>query len=304
MANLLIPADVPKDKQEQFKQNYNAITKNKDRLFLFACDQKIEHWHDDFDPDDPNIADDAIDPEHFFRIASQGNIGAMATQLELIARYGLQYPQLNYVAKLNSKTNLTPDTKDPESAPLWDVDQVVVMQQESKLQFRAIGVTVYPGSEFEADMMNFAAQSIFDAHQHGLLAIVWMYPRGKAIKDPSNVDLIAGAAGAANALGADFVKIKPPLDKSGKQSAELLTEVVAAAGNTKVICSGGKQVKAEQFLQTVYDQIHMGNVAGTAIGRNVFQHELAYAVSMTEAISAIVYDDASTKEAAKLLHTS
>ena len=50
-----VPADVPERKQNIFIKNYNAITRNTDRLFLFSCDHKIEHlnkttyqrvWHE------------------------------------------------------------------------------------------------------------------------------------------------------------------------------------------------------------------------------------------------------------------
>lgn len=40
----------------------------------------------------------------------------------------------------------------------------------------------------------------------------WMYHRGKNIKE-EDIDIIAGGAGVAAALGADFVKVKYPLNK-------------------------------------------------------------------------------------------
>ena len=68
----------------------------------------------------------AIHPEHLFRIASQGNIGAMATHLGLIARYAQQYPTINYIAKLNGKTNLIPlNNKIQKVHLLWTVDDVM-----------------------------------------------------------------------------------------------------------------------------------------------------------------------------------
>ncbi len=221
MNEINIPADVPQHAEREFIDNYYAITRNSNRLFLFSCDQKIEHLHDAFDPDNEAIHEDAVHPEHLFKIAAQGDIGAMATQLELIARYGKQYPTVNYIAKLNSKTNLIPsEQQDPVSAPLWDVDNLVTLKKDSQLLINGIGVTIYLGSEFEDEMLSFASEAIFNAHQHGLVAILWMYPRGKAIENETDAHLLAGAAGAANALGADFVKIKAPSPTDTQSSAE------------------------------------------------------------------------------------
>ncbi len=297
MNTILVPADVPKEKEQDFINNYNAITRGTNRLFLFACDQKIEHLHDAFDPDNAKIHEDALHPEHLFQIASQGNIGAMATQLELIARYAKQYPSVQYVAKLNSKTNIASKEQDPKSAPLWDVADVVTLQKESGLNIRGVGVTIYLGSEFENDMLSFASETIFHAHQHGLVALVWMYPRGKAIQNETDAHLLAGAAGAANALGADFVKIKPPTAADGISSAQLLQKIVAAAGNTKVICAGGKKIEQEQCITTLYEQLTEGGIAGAAMGRNIFQLSLPKAIALTKAVSALVYDNATAQKA-------
>lgn len=302
MNEIIIPADVPPKAEQEFIANYRAITRNSNHLFIFSCDQKIEHLHDAFDPHNPAIHPDAIHPEHLFQIAHQGDIGAMATQLELIARYGKQYPGIHYIAKINSKTNLIPaDQQDPLSAPLWDLDDVLAIKKDANLAINGIGVTVYLGSEFEEEMLSFAAQALFDAHQQGLIGIVWMYPRGKAITHDTDAHLLAGAAGAANALGADFVKIKPPSATSDTSSAEALQEIVAAAGNTKVICAGGSKLPIKDYVQILYDQLNIGNTAGAAIGRNIFQRSLPEAIALTRAISSIVYDGLTPQKAMALV---
>lgn len=40
-----------------------------------------------------------------------------------------------------------------------------------------------------------------------LSAVLWMYPRGKAVKDEKEPRLIARATGVAACLGSDFVKV-------------------------------------------------------------------------------------------------
>lgn len=292
MNSIVIPADVPRKMHETFIANYTKITQNTSRLFLFSCDQKIEHLHDDFDPEFTTTSTESSNPEHFFKIAHEGRIGAMATQLELIARYGAPYKTVPYIAKLNSKTNIIPaKSQDPLSAPLWSIDNVMRVKNESQLSICGIGITMYPGSKYEPHMMTFAARAIFQAHQYGLVAILWMYPRGKSVINENDPHLIAGVAGMANALGADFVKIKAPTQ------LQALPKIVTAAGNTKVIVSGGAQVSREQFLKTLYDQLHNGGIAGAAVGRNIFQHNLPQAVQLTKAIAALIYDNASLAKA-------
>ena len=44
-----------------------------------------------------------------------------------------------------------------------------------------IGYTIYIGSEYEHEMMSEAAQLIRQAHELGMISVVWMYPRGAAV---------------------------------------------------------------------------------------------------------------------------
>lgn len=292
-----IPADVPSAQQQEYTKNYNAITHNTDRLFIFSCDQKIEHLNRDFYGQD--IDPDDNDPEHLFYIASHATVGAMATQLGLLAQYGPQYPYVNYLVKLNSKTDLVPG--DPVSENLWTVDDVLAFKKETRLPILGIGYTVYLGSEHEAVMLTQAAQAVLQAHKHGLIAVVWMYPRGKNVKNEHSGELIAGAAGVAATIGADFAKIYPPEPDENKTTLQWLSVAAEAAGKTKLICSGGHKIEPETFLQQLYDQIHSGNTAGCAVGRNIHQRPSTQAIAFTNAIAAIVYDNANVRDA---LHIS
>ena len=71
---------------------------------LFAGDQKIEHLNKDFYG--KGIAKEDNNPEHLFRIASKATIGGFAAQYGMITHYGRDYKNINYIVKLNSKTNL------------------------------------------------------------------------------------------------------------------------------------------------------------------------------------------------------
>ncbi|MGC8504104.1 MAG: aldolase [Acidithiobacillus sp.] len=295
------PIGIPAESRRRFEENYRLATQDKGRLFLMAGDQKVEHLNDDFIGG--QVASDDADPEHLFHIASEAPVGCFATQLGLISRYGMDYKDIPYLIKLNSKTHLVrSEQRDPLSLQWQSMEQVAEFVRYSGLRVVGVGYTIYPGSEYEAAMLTEASQMIFAAHQLGLLAVVWAYPRGKAVgAQEQDAHLIAGAAGLGACLGADFVKVNPPLNAQGEMEAKLLGEAVAAAGRTQVICAGGKETSAEDFLQRLYDQIHTGGTAGCATGRNVHQRSQQEAVRFCQAIHAIAVENKGVDDAVKLL---
>lgn len=301
MNNHSAPIGIPAESHRRFTENYRLATQDKDRLFLMAGDQKVEHLNDDFIGG--QVASDDADPEHLFHIASEAPVGCFATQLGLISRYGMDYKDIPYLIKLNSKTHLVrSEQRDPLSLQWQSMEQVAEFIRYSGLRVVGVGYTIYPGSEYEAAMLTEASRMIFAAHQMGLLAVIWAYPRGKAVgAREQDAHLIAGAAGLGACLGADFVKLNPPVNAQGEMEAKLLGEAVAAAGRTQVICAGGKETSAEDFLQRLYDQIHTGGTAGCATGRNVHQRSQPEAVRFCQAIHAIVLENRGVEDAVKLL---
>ncbi|MDD4498501.1 MAG: aldolase, partial [Methanosarcinaceae archaeon] len=207
--DVIVPLDVPATMRDTYVKNYMKITRSSGRLMLFAGDQKVEHLNSDFYGE--GIPEDDADPEHLFRIAAQSKIGVFATQLGLIARYGMDYRDVPYLVKVNSKTNLVKTGQaDPFSNLWYDMAQLAEFKENSGLDILGVGYTLYLGSEFEGDMLEQAAQVIYEAHQHGMITVLWIYPRGEAVKDEKDPHLIAGASGVGACLGADFVKVNYP----------------------------------------------------------------------------------------------
>lgn len=294
-ADVRVPMDVPAESRDTYIANYLKATRETGRLMLFACDQKIEHMNKDFYGEGIDIAD--CEPQHLFEIGKNGVIGVLAGQRGLVAQYAADYPEINYLIKMNSKTNLIKTSQeDPYSPQLTDLEAVLQMR-ENGVNVVGLGYTIYLGSEYEATMMAEAGQLIAQAHELGLLVVLWIYPRGKAVTAEKDPDLIAGAAGVALCLGADFVKVNPPKPEDGKTPAEALSIAAKAAGRTGLVCAGGGTVDAKTFLTQLYDQIHVGGACGNATGRNIHQRSLDEAVRLTKAISAITLADASVDEA-------
>lgn len=296
--DVIVPLDVPKAMRETYVKNYMEITKGSGRLMLFAGDQKVEHLNDDFYGE--GVPEDDADPEHLFKIASKAKIGVFAAQLGLIARYGMDYKDVPYLVKVNSKTNLVETSQaDPFSNLWYDMDQVVQFKENSGLNILGVGYTIYLGSEFEAEMLVQAAQVIYDAHQQGMLSVLWIYPRGTAVKDEKDPHLIAGATGVGACLGTDFVKVNYP-KKEGAKSAEIFKEAIKAAGRTRVVCAGGTSDEGEAFLKKLYEQIHISGAMGNATGRNVHQKPLDEAIRMCNAVYALTVEDVSVEKALKI----
>ncbi len=294
-----IPADVPLGKREAFLQNFKEVTNDTARLMLFAGDQKIEHLNNDFYG--PGIAPDDNDPEHLFKIAANAKIGVFATQFGLICRYGNDYPDIPYLVKMNSKTNIIPyDVKDPYSKQMIDFEALLALKYESGLNIKGVGYTVYIGSEYEREMFHEALTLTHQAHKEGLLSVIWLYPKGRFIEDEHDPHLIAGAAGVAACLGADFIKVKVPYE-NGVFKPELLHEAVGAAGRCGILCEGGKKIDEETFLRQLYEQIHIGGTRGNGTGRNIHQRPLDEAIRFANAIYAITREDKSVEEALKIV---
>jgi fructose-bisphosphate aldolase/6-deoxy-5-ketofructose 1-phosphate synthase len=293
-----IPFDVPAKSRTAYLENFSMMTRGTGRLMLFAGDQKVEHLNDDFSG--PAIHSDDGDPEHLFRIASRAKIGVFAAQMGLIAQYGKDYKTVPYLVKLNSKTHLVKtEQRDPISTAWYSVPQIVKFKKQTGLSITGIGYTIYLGSEYENEMLREAAQIVHQAHEYGFVTILWIYPRGKGVKNEKDPHLIAGACGVAACLGSDFVKVNAP-KKDGESSAQLLQEGVRAAGRTRVVCAGGSSTDASAFLQELHEQIHIGGAAGNATGRNIHQRSLPEAIRMCNAIYAVTIENADPEMAMKI----
>ncbi|HTW96320.1 MAG TPA: aldolase [Candidatus Methylomirabilis sp.] len=299
MQKIHVPYTVPAGKKAEYLKNWEIATRGTGKLFMFACDQKVEHLNDDFVA--PGLDPEIADPRHYFEIAKRAHIGVLGSQLGLIAKYADICPKVPFLIKANSKTNLIKrNSRDPFSNRWLPMDDVIKFKKKSGLNIVGVGYTVYIGSEFESESFGQAARIVHDAHQEGLLAVVWMYPRGRAVKNEEDVHLLAGGAGVAVCLGADFVKISYPYSQATAATAKKFREVITAAGRTGVICIGGKKMPVKKFLEQIHNQINLAGTSGVAIGRNIFQHPLEEAVRMADSIAAVALYGYSAANAYKI----
>lgn len=232
----------------------SKITKN-GRAFFLAYDQGIEHGPTDFN-------DENVDPAYVLKIADSGCFTGVIVQKGIAEKY---YSQKGYkvplIVKLNGKTNLVKN-KDPYSP------QVCTVKEALLYGAKAVGYTIYIGSEYESLMIKEFGKIEQEAEEAGVPVIAWMYPRGRGgnVPDENDPKIIAYAARVGLELGADIVKIRYTGDVASFKWA------VAAAGKTKVVVMGGSKMGESVFLNLVKEVLEAGAI-GMAVGRNVWQAE-------------------------------
>jgi len=232
------------------KINFLELVRKGKAMFL-AYDQGMEHGPTDFN-------DKNVDPEYIIEIAEKGGFTGLIFQKGVAEKYidSIKKSKVPLIVKLNGKTALVKG--DPVSRQLCSVEEAAA------LGARAVGYTIYIGSQHEEEMFTEFVKIQMQAHKKGLPVIAWIYPRGKGVKGKKKRDLLAYATRIGLEIGADIVKIQSTGNKDD------LAWAVKSAGKTKVVIAGGLKKDERELLKEVRDGINVG-ITGIAIGRNVWQ---------------------------------
>ncbi len=220
------------------------------KVMILAYDQGFEHGPIDFDEKN-------VDPSYIMKIAKNGYYTGVVFQEGVAARYYDKKSDIPLIVKLNGKTSFY--SEEPLSLQLCTVDKAI------ELGAKAVGYTIYVGSEHEEEMLVEFSKIEDEAHAKGLEVIAWMYPRGsKVLGRESERDTVAYGARLGLELNADYVKVPYTGD------VESFSWVVKAAGKTGVLAQGGKKTDWENLEEEVSGVMKAG-AKGIAIGRNVWQ---------------------------------
>lgn len=253
----------------------DAITRDGKALIL-AMDHGLEHGPVDFEP-----VPETIDPETVFDVSTHDAVTAMAVQKGVAEQYYPSYEDdVSLLAKLNGTSNLW--MGEPYSPQNWSVDYA------AELGADAIGYTVYAGSNHEPEMFQEFRDAQERAREHDLPVVMWSYPRGQGLKNDRKDETIAYASRIALELGADVAKVKYPGTPEGMEWA------VDAAGDVKVIMSGGSKTDDLAFLKMVEGTINAGG-SGLAVGRNVWQRDNP--IEILDALEKVIFEEQSAEEA-------
>ena len=238
----------------------------KDKIMILACDQGFEHGPVDFNELN-------IDPQYIFDIALEGKFTAVALQAGIAKQYYVgKNKDVPLIVKLNGKTRW--DSKNPLSL------QHTSVEYANRLGASAVGYTIYLGSTHEQQMFVEFGKICEEAHKFGMSAVCWMYPRGDAVQNDLDTDLLAYGARIAFELGADVIKLKYNGD------VKAMRWVIKSAGKSKVIFAGGDKVSEEEFEEFSRKTIESGG-SGLAVGRNVWQSKSP--LKLSRALRKIIF---------------
>jgi class I fructose-bisphosphate aldolase len=246
------------------------------KVLILAMDHGLEHGPVDFEP-----VPETIDPETVFDVATHDAVTAMAVQKGVAEAYYPDYEDdVNLLVKLNGTSNLW--MGEPDSAVNCSVDYA------DDIGADALGFTLYGGSNHEIEMAEEFRDAQEAAREHDLPMVMWSYPRGQGLKNDRDPETIAYGTRLALELGADVAKVKYP------GSREAMEWAVDAAGDVKVVMSGGSKTDDLAFLKQVEDCIAAGG-KGLAVGRNVWQRENP--MEILDALEKVIYDEMTAEEA-------
>lgn len=265
------------------------------KLVILPVDQGVEHGPGRSFA--PNPA--GYDPRYHFELAIEAGLNAYAAPLGFLEAGARDYAgDLPLILKLNNRENLN-NERDPNQALTGSIEAAL------RLGCVAIGYTVYPGSALRIEMYEKLQALTEEAKRHGLVVVVWSYPRGSAIsKDGETaLDVSAYAAQIAAQLGAHIIKVKPPTafveqeearkayEKAGMPTATLAERIKhvvdsSFAGRRVVIFSGGA-AKGEAEIYEEIRGIRDGGGFGSIMGRNAFQRPRDKALELLQNVVQI-----------------
>ncbi len=148
----------------------------------------------------------------------------------------------------------------------------------------AISVHVNLGGEDDDRLLQDLGSTATACARFGMPLLAMMYPRGPAIKNPYDVEVVKHVARVGAELGADVVKTL----YTG--SPDTFREVVRGCP-VPVLVAGGPKLDSERAALEMVEGSLASGASGVSFGRNIFQAKDP--MGMTRAIARILFDGAS-----------
>ena len=264
------------------------------RLMILPIDQGLEHGPRDF-----FVNPESLNPEFQLRLALEGGFSAIAFQVGLAEKYLRTFAgKVPLILKINGKTEIPPDDEafSPCNATVEDA---------VRLGADAVGYTSYIGSPRQDDDFVQFGRVRREAERVGMPVIMWAYPRGKDMERKGGRDSLYAvdyAARIAQELGADVVKVNfPKVDESRRAQypkeyqklklgkREMIEKVVASAGRTLTLMSGGSKRGDAELFDDVRAALEAG-VTGFIFGRNMWQRRFGEALQVAGKITKMTQE--------------
>lgn len=286
--------DLPTGKKTRLYRLLYKYGPGHGRMMVLPIDQGLEHGPRDF-----FVNPESLNPEFELRLALEGGFSAIAFQIGLAEKYLKAFAgKVPLILKINGKTEIPPD--DEAFSPCH-----ASVEDAVRLGAEAVGYTCYIGSpRQDEDFIQFGKVRR-EAERAGLPVIMWAYPRGKFMEVKGGRDSLYAvdyAARVAQELGADVVKVNYPKVDEEKRAQypkeyrelnyskrEMLEKVVASAGRTLTLMSGGAKRTDAELFDDVKAALEAG-VTGFIFGRNMWQRRFGEALEVSGRISKMCQD--------------
>ncbi|MEM9373882.1 MAG: class I fructose-bisphosphate aldolase [Planctomycetota bacterium] len=288
---------------------------------ILPVDQGIEHSAGASFAPNP----DYFDAENIVKLAIEGGCNAVCSTVGVLGITARKYAhKIPYLVKFNHNELMTyPNTFN--QIPFGTIKQCWEMGAA------AVGATIYFGSEESGDQIQYVADMFHEAHEYGMVTVLWCYIRNNAFKkDGVDYHSAADLTGQANHLGstiqADIVKQKLPTNNGGftalntgdssygKFDKRIYTELAGSdengqgghlidlcryqlanqyMGRVPLINSGGASSGAGDLKEAVTTAVINKRAGGMGLisGRKAFQRPLGEGAALLQAIQDVYLDD-------------
>ena len=279
---------------------------------ILPVDQGIEHAAGASFAKNP----DYFDPENIVKLAMEAGCNGVASTLGVLGMVSKKYAdKIPFIVKLNHNDLL----RYPNH---YDQRMFGSVQQAADMGAKAVGATIYFGSDESKRQIEEVSTAFAEAHRLGMFTILWCYLRNGAFK-VGNTDYHASAdlTGQANHLGvtiqADIIKQKLPTnnggykalnekEKFGKFDERMYTELCSDhpielcryqvancyMGRVGLINSGGASGDNDMAaaVKTAVINKRAGG-SGLILGRKAFQKPLQEGIDIINAVQDVYLCD-------------
>lgn len=254
-----------------------------------------------------------FDPENIVKLAIEGGCNAVASTYGVLASCSRKYAhKIPFIVKINHNEFLTYPNK---------FDQIMFGNIESawNMGAKAVGATIYFGSEESSRQIQEVAEAFEYAHELGMATILWCYLRNSDFKkDGVDYHTAADLTGQANHIGvtiqADIIKQKLPTNNGGynaigfgKTHPKVYSELSSDhpidlcryqvancyMGKIGLINSGGASAGATDLAEAVETAVINKRAGGHGLisGRKAFQKPMNVGVELLNAIQDVYLED-------------
>src|SRR4051794_20189576 len=254
-----------------------------------------------------------FDPENIVRLAIEGGCNAVASTLGVLGSVARKYAhKIPFLVKLNHNEFLSYPNK---------YDQIFFgsVKQAFEMGAVAVGATIYFGSPESDRQIQEVSRAFAQAHELGLVTVLWCYLRNNAFKtEGADYHVAADLTGQANHLGvtiqADIIKQKLPTTnhgyevlKFGKTHKKVYTDLTPKdhpielcryqvancyMGRSPLINSGGESKGESDLADAARTAVINKRAGGMGLisGRKAFQRPMDEGVRLLNLIQDVYLD--------------